>query len=130
MGRESVEREMKEVAGRILSVLDRVPDELVEAEWQLLRRSLFDETLIPSRYKALIGVAVAAALRCPSAARLHTGLAQLHGASEAELAEVVQLAAFVAGWTTRLGGLHVNADDFAAEVAEVLRYVSTRVCID
>jgi len=130
MGRESVEREMKEFAGRVLSVLDQVPDELVDAEWQILRRSLFEDTLIPSRYKALIGLAVAAALRCPSAARLHSSLAELHGASGAELSETVQLAAFVTGWTTRLGGLHGDADDFAAEVADILRYVATRVCLD
>jgi AhpD family alkylhydroperoxidase len=130
MGRDVVEREMKEIAGRVLSVLDRVPDELVEAEWQILRRSLFDDTLIPSRCKALIGLAVAAALHCPSAARFHSGLAHLHGASEAELSEAVQLAAFVTGWTTRLGGLHVDADHFAAEVAEVLRYLGARLCID
>jgi AhpD family alkylhydroperoxidase len=130
VGRETLEHEMTEVAGTVLSLLDRVPDELVDAEWQLVRRSLFEETLIPSRYKALIGVAVAAALRCPYGIRLHTGLAQVHGATQAEVAEVVQQAAFVAGWSTRMGGLQVDADDFAAEVADVLRYMSTRVCID
>jgi alkylhydroperoxidase/carboxymuconolactone decarboxylase family protein YurZ len=130
VGREAVEREMRDIAGTVLSVLGRVPDEFVEAEWQLLRRSLFEDTLIPSRYKALIGVAVAAALRSPAAARLHTGLAQVHGATDAELAEVVQQAAFLAGWATRISGLEVDADEFAAEAAEVLRHVSTRVWMD
>lgn len=76
---------MRELAGRVLSVLDRVPDELVNAEWQLLRWSLLDDTLIPGRYKALIGVAAAAVLRCPYAIGLHTEMARVHGASEAEL---------------------------------------------
>jgi alkylhydroperoxidase/carboxymuconolactone decarboxylase family protein YurZ len=121
---------MRDITGTVLSVLDRIPDEFVEAEWLLLRRSLFEDTLIPSRYKALIGLAVAAALRSPAAARFHTGLAQVHGATDAELAEVVQQAAFLAGWTTRISGLQVDADEFAAEVAEVLRHVSTRVWMD
>ena len=130
MGREAVDREMTDVAGTVLSVLDRVPDELVEAEWKVLRRALFEETLIPGRYKALIGVAVAAALRCPYGAQLHTGLAQVHGVSEAELAEVVQQAAFIAGWSTRMGGLQIDAADFAAEVAKIAEHRSARVCID
>ncbi len=130
MGREAVEREMTEVAGTVLSVLDRVPDELVEAEWQLLRRSLFEDTLIPGRYKALIGVAVSAVLQCRYGARLHTGLAQVHGVSEAELAEAVQQAAFVASLSTRMGGLQIDAADFAAEVEKITEHRSARVCMD
>lgn len=124
MGRETVEREMKELAGTVLSMLDRVPDELVDTEWLLLRRALFDDTLLPVRSKALIGVAVAAALRCPYAARLHSGLARASGASEAELAEAVGHSALVAGWSSRLVGLEVDTAGFGAEVARVADHVA------
>jgi len=130
VGREAVEREMTEVAGVVLSVLDRVPDELIDAEWQLLRRSLFEQTLLPGRYKALIGVAVAAALRCPYATRLHTGLAQVHGASEAELAEVVQYCGLVSGWSALLHGLATDPAAFGGEVTQVVGHLTSRVGVE
>jgi AhpD family alkylhydroperoxidase len=129
MGRIAVELEMEELAGTALGVLDRVPDELVDAEWRRLRQWLFHETLIPSRYKALIGVAVAASLRCPYAARLQSELARVHGASEAELAEAVQHAALGAGWGVRLSGLEVSPADFAAEVEKVVGHLARRLGI-
>src|SRR5256885_6574581 len=97
MGREAVEREMRDLLGTVLSVLDRVPDEFVEAEWQLLRRSLFEDTLIPHRYKALIGLAVAAALPPPSSARLPTRLAPGHRAPRARTGGGGPPAPFLAG---------------------------------
>jgi alkylhydroperoxidase/carboxymuconolactone decarboxylase family protein YurZ len=127
VGRGAVEQEMKECAGTVLGALDRVPDELVDAEWRRLRHWLFDETLIPSRYKALLGVAVAASLRCPYSTRLQSELARVHGASEAELAEAVEHAALVAGWSTRLSGLEVSPADFAVEVERVIGHVATRL---
>src|SRR5256885_7614058 len=100
MGREAVEREMRDLLGTVLSVLDRVPDEFVEAEWQLLRRSLFEDTLIPHRYKALIGLAVAPALPPPSSAPLPNRPAQGHRATHAAPVEVVPPAPIPAGRAT------------------------------
>ena len=119
-----VEQEMKAVLGRTPAVLDRVPDELLDADWRLLRRAFVDGSLIPSRYQALIGVAVAAAIRCPYATRLHTELARVHGASEAEVAEAVHHAALVTGWSTRLHGFSSDAGAFESEVAEVAAHIA------
>ena len=130
MGRDMVEREMKEVLGRTLAVLDRVPDELLEADWRLLRRALVGDSLIPSRYQALIGVAVAAAVRCPYAARLHTELARVHGAGEAEVAEAVHLAALLSGWSTRMHGFGFDAGEFEAEVADIATHIAGRLAVD
>lgn len=130
MGRDMVEREMQEVLGRTPAVLDRVPDELLDADWHLLRRAFIDDSLIPSRYQALIGVAVAAAIRCPYAARLHTELAQVHGASEAELAEAVHHAALVTGLSTRMHGFSLDAAEFNTEVADIAGHIAGRRSID
>jgi AhpD family alkylhydroperoxidase len=116
MVRETVEREMEEVLGTVPSVFNRVPDDLVDAEWQVVKRAQFGQTLIPSRGKALIGVAVAAALRCPYGLRLHTELARLYGATDAEVAEAVHFASLVVGWSTQMTGLGLDPVDFAAEV--------------
>lgn len=128
--RDMVERDMKEVLGRTPALLDRVPDELLDADWQLLRQAFVDDSLIPSRYQALIGVAVAAAVRCPYATRLQTELARVHGASEAELAEAVHHAALVTGWSTRLHGFGFEAGEFDAEVAAIAKHIAGRLAVD
>lgn len=126
MGRDEVDREMKELAGTSMAVLDQVPDEVVDAEWQLLKWSLFDETLIPNRYRALIAVAVAAVLRCRYAIRLHTEMARVHGASEAEIAASVHHASLVSAWSARMNGVEVDAAEFAAEVERVVSHMTER----
>ena len=124
MVRETVEREMEELLGAVPSVLNRVPDELLDAEWQLVKLAQFGQTLIPNRSKELIGVAVAAALRCPYGLRLHTELARLYGASDAEVAEAVQYAGLVVSWSTKMTGLQVDPADFAAEVDGAVRHLA------
>jgi len=124
MAREAVEREMEELLGTVLSVFDRVPEELVDAEWQRFKRAQFGETLIPNRCKELIGVAVAAVLRCPYGLRLHTELARLHGATDAEVAEAVHYAGLVVGWSTQMTGLGLDLADFAAEVDATVRHLA------
>jgi AhpD family alkylhydroperoxidase len=116
MARETVEQEMEEMLGTVPSVLNRVPDELVAAEWQRFKLAQFGETLIPNRWKGLIGVAVAAALRCPYGLRLHTELARLYGATDAEVAEAVHFASLAVGWSTQMTWLGPDPADFAAEV--------------
>lgn len=130
MERDLVEREMKELLGRTPAVLDRVPDELLDADWRLLRRAFVDDSLIPSRYQALIGLAVAAAVRCPYAAKLHTELARVHGANEAEVAEAVHHAALVTGWSTRVHGFGLDATEFEAEAADIAAHIAGRLAVD
>ena len=126
MGREAVDREMKELAGTSMTVLDQVPDEVVDSEWRLLKWSLFDETLIPNRYRSLIAVAVAAVLRCRYAVRLHTELARVHGASEAEIAASVHHATLVSAWSARMNGVDVDPAEFAGEVERLVSHVMER----
>src|SRR5947209_13769098 len=95
LARDGVQQEMRDLLGRVPCTFDRIPDEFVDSEWDLMKRMQFGETLIPNRYKELIGVAVAAVTRCPYATRLHTEVARLHGATEAEVAEAVHYAALV-----------------------------------
>jgi AhpD family alkylhydroperoxidase len=124
VGRDAVDREMKEFAGTSMVVLDQVPDEVIDAEWHLLKWSLFDETLIPNRYRALIALAVAAVLRCRYATRLHTEMARVHGASEAEIAASVHQATLVSAWSARMNGIEVDAAEFAAEVERLVSHMT------
>jgi len=122
MGRQDIDREMKETMGAVLVAFDRIPDELVTPEWDLMKRLQLGETLIPAKYKELIGLAVSAVSRCRYGILLHTEGARLHGASDGEIAEAVHYAKVELGWSIQLAGLQVDYEAFAREVERTVAF--------
>jgi AhpD family alkylhydroperoxidase len=124
MGREDIDGEMRETLGTVLVAFDRIPDEFAAPEWELMKRLQLGETLIPGKYKELIGLAIAAVSRCRYGIVLHTDGARLHGASDAEVAEAVHYAKLETGWSVHLAGLQVDYDAFAHEVARTVAFLA------
>ena len=123
MSRSEVHQEMKEMFGTVISFVDQIPDEFIDSEWDLMKRAQFGETLIPNKYKELIGLAVAAVTRCRYCTLFHTEAAKLFGATDAEIEEAVHYTKIVSGWSVYINGLQVDYDDFAREVAQVVAHV-------
>jgi len=130
MSREAVEDEMRETVGTVLTAFDRIPDEFVGSEWELMKRVQLGETLIPNRYKELIGLAIAAVTRCRYGVLLHTEAARLHGASDAEVAEALHYAKLESGWSVHLAGLQVDYGDFAREVERTMAFLADNALED
>jgi AhpD family alkylhydroperoxidase len=127
MSRQDVDREMQQMFGTELSPLDRVPDEFIDSVWDLLKRVAFGETLIPNKYKELIGVAVAAATRCRYGALLHAELARCQGATAAEVAEAVHYASVISAWEIQLAGAQVDENEFASQVTRATTCLEERM---
>lgn len=123
--REDVERDMTETLGGRPALFDRIPDELVGSEWELMKRTQFAETLIPSKWKALIGLAAAAAGHSRHGIVYHTEAARLEGASEAEMAEALHYAGLTAGWGVMLDGLSIGPEEFKDEVRRTVAFLAT-----
>lgn len=123
MARTDVHREMKEMFGTVIGFIDEIPDEYIDAEWEVMKNLQFGETLIPNKYKEMIGLAVAAATRCRYCTLFHTEAAKLFGATDEEIEEAVHYTKLVSGWSTYLNGLRVDEDDFADEVRRVVEHV-------
>lgn len=123
MAREDVHLEMKEMFGEVISFVDRIPDEFIDSEWDLIKRVQFGETLIPNKYKELIGLSVSAVTRCRYCVLFHTETAKLFGASEGEIEEAVHYTKLVQGWSIYLNGLAIDFDEFADEVQRVAEFV-------
>lgn len=116
---------MKEMFGTVIGFVDQIPDEFIAEEWDVMKRLQFGETLIPNRYKELIGLGIAAATRCRYCTLFHTEAAKLFGASDEEVQEAVHYGKLVSGWSFYLNGLRVDEDEFADEVRRVVEYVRT-----
>ena len=125
--RSEVEAEIKESFGLVPSFFKRIPDKFLDAEWHLMKELEFGETLIPNKYKELIGVAVHAETKCRYCTLFHQEAAKLFGATDEEIEEAVHFAKFTVGWSVYLNGLRVDYDEFERELQEIGRYVSQKM---
>jgi len=123
MSRQDVHKEMREMFGTVISFVDQIPDAFIDSEWDLIKRVQFGQTLIPNKYKELMGLAISAVSRCRYCALFHTEAAKLHGATDAEIEEAVHYAKLVSGWSIYLNGLQVDYEAFADEVRRVVEFV-------
>jgi AhpD family alkylhydroperoxidase len=123
MARTDVQREMKEMFGEVIGFVDLIPDRFIDAEWELIKGVQFGETLIPNKYKELIGLALSAATKCRYCALFHTESARLFGATDEEIEEAVHYAKLVLGWSTYINGMQIDYDEFKAQVGRVVEHV-------
>lgn len=117
--RHEVEQEMKETIGLVPSFFNRIPDEYLEAEWQLFRRLELGETLIPNKYKELMGIAVHSETKCQYCTLFHTEAAKLFGASDEEIQEAAHYAKMTVGWSAYLNGMRQDFDEFSNELEQI-----------
>jgi AhpD family alkylhydroperoxidase len=123
MNREQIYEEMEHTLGLVPSFFKTIPDSSLEMEWELFKRIELGESLIPNKYRELIGVAIAGATRCRYCAFYHTEAARLFGASEEEIEEAMQYAKTVSGWSTYVNGMQIDFEQFKDEVIRICEYV-------
>jgi AhpD family alkylhydroperoxidase len=122
--RHEVENEIRETLGLVPSFFNRLPDKYLAAEWELFSEFTFGETLIPNKYKELLGVALHSETKCHYCTLFHTEAAKLFGATEEEIQEAVHYAKMSLGWSAYLNGIQQDYDQFAEELQRVGEYVS------
>ncbi len=124
--RAEVEAEIKGAFGFVPGFFDRMPDTLLGPEWEVMKQLELGETLIPNKYKELIGVAVSAQSRCRYCSFFHTEAAKLFGATDEEIEEAVHFARYAAGWSTYVNGIRYDYDQFVRDVQQIGSYLSKK----
>lgn len=117
--RAEVEADIKETLGLVPSFFGQIPDRLLDAEWTLFKDLQLGETLIPNKYKELMGVALHANTKCRYCTLFHTEAAKLFGATEEEIQEAVHYSKLSTGWSVYLNGMQVDYDQFADELTQI-----------
>lgn len=124
--RAEVEAEIRAALGLVPTFFSRIPDELLGPEWDIFRRLELGETLIPGKYKQLMGVALHSETKCRYCTLFHQEMAKLHGASDEEIQEAVHYAKSSVGWSVYLNGLREDYDTFSRELEEAGQHVRRR----
>ena len=124
--RKEVENEIRDTLGIIPSFFDHIPDDVFDLEWTLFKRFELEETLIPNKYKELIGIALHSETKCQYCTLFHTEAAKMFGASDEEIQEAVHYAKSSVGWSAYLNGMRLDYDEFAREVEQIGEHMTAQ----
>ena len=116
---EDTLEDVKQTFGIVPGFMKAIPKDVLVQDWPLMKKYQAGESEIPAKYREFVGLAVAANIKCPYCALMHTAMATLNGATDKEIAEVAFLASFTARWSAMLHALQYNYDTFAKEVHQI-----------
>jgi AhpD family alkylhydroperoxidase len=105
--------------GLVLDQFKAIPSDAVPGEWDLMKKYAFSESKIPAKYREMIGLAIAASIKCPYCVHFHTRAAKMNGATDEELKELALLTRFTTGWSSILHAADIDLDDFKKQFAQV-----------
>src|SRR3989304_283288 len=120
---EDTIKDIEKTLGIVPGFMKALPEIVLIQEWPLFKKYNFEETEIPAKYRELMGLAVAANIKCPYCQLFHKGSAQMNGATEKELAETVFLASYTARWSAIIHAEHYDYQKFKDEFEKIGEYL-------
>lgn len=103
-----------------------VPQDVLMQMWPIFKKYTLGESKIPPKYREMIGLAVAATIKCPYCETFHKGAAQMNGATDEELAEAAALAGQTIFWSNILHAQHYDVNIFMKEFQAMGEYLSKK----
>lgn len=122
--------DIEESIGLVPGFMAAVPEDALVHEWPVFKQYILGESVIPPKYRELTELAVAATLKCPYCQAFHKGAAELHGATEEELAEVGVLAGLTARWSAMIHAQHYDYDTFVDEFEQIGAHLQEQQAAD
>jgi AhpD family alkylhydroperoxidase len=104
--------------------METLPKDVLMHDWPLFKKYTLGESKIPAKYRELMGLAVAANIKCPYCTLFHTSVAKMYGATKEELAEIAFLASYTSRWSSMIHAQHYPYETFAKETEQIGAYVS------
>jgi AhpD family alkylhydroperoxidase len=103
-----IRAEIQKTFGAVPSWVEEMPDSALEGFWTMMRDFQLGETVIPNKWKELIGLGVSGATRCRYCALFHTEAAKLFGATDQEIAEAAMMASHTMAASTFLNAMQTQ----------------------
>ena len=120
---ENTLKDIEKTLGMVPGFMKGLPKDVLVQEWPLFKKYNFEETEIPAKYRELMGLSVAANIKCPYCQLFHKGAAMMNGATEEELAETVFLASYTARWSAIIHAQHYDYKKFEEEFEQIGEYL-------
>ncbi len=124
-GSKQIEQEMIAHFGFVPDFYATLPHTTLGEEWAVHRDFELAETAIPNKYKELIGLAVAAQIKCRYCIYFHTQAAIANGATEEELKEACFMGGMTVQYSNSITGMRYDFDKFQSEVDRAIDYMTS-----
>jgi AhpD family alkylhydroperoxidase len=111
--------DIEQTIGIVPGFMAALPEDALIHEWPVFKQYTFGESVFSPKQRELLELAVAATLKCQYCQAFHRGAAELHGATEDELAEVGMLAGLTARWSSMIHAQHYDYDTFVEEFGQI-----------
>jgi len=121
---EDTLKDIEKSLGIVPGFMKALPKEVLAHDWPLMKKHTLGESKIPAKYRELIGLAVAANIKCPYCQLFHKSVAQMQGVTEDELAETAFLASYTSRWSAMIHAQHYPYETFAKETQQIGAYLS------
>ena len=119
-------RDVEKTFGFVPGFMKGLPQDVLMNDWPLMKKYTLGESKIPSKYRELLGLAVAANIKCPYCQLFHKNVAQMYGATPEEFAEIAFLASYTSRWSAMIHAQHYDYDTFAKETQQIGEYLSKK----
>lgn len=123
-GSKQIEQEMIAHFGFVPEFYGTLPHSALREEWAIHRDFELAETAIPNKYKELIGLAVAAHIKCRYCIYFHEQAAIAHGATEEELKEACFMGGMTVQYSNAITGMRYDFDKFKSEVDRAIEFMT------
>jgi AhpD family alkylhydroperoxidase len=111
--------DIKKTMGFVPGFFKALPEDVLMNDWELMKKYQYGESVIPPKYREMIGLAVAANLKCPYCQLMHLSMAKGLGATEEELSELAFLASFTSRWSAMIHAQNYDLEKFKEEAARI-----------
>ena len=115
MSYQQTRNEIETTFGSFPGFFNGVPQDVLVQMWPIMKTYMMGQSKIPAKYREMIGLAVAATLKCPYCETFHRGAAQMHGATEEELSELGAIVGQVSFWSSVLHTMNYDMATFMKE---------------
>lgn len=121
---EDTLKDIEESFGIVPGFMKALPQDVLIHDWPLMKKYTLGESKIPAKYRELMGLAVAANIKCPYCQLFHKSAAQLYGATPEEFAEIAFLASYTPRWSSMIHAQHYPYEKFERETQQIAEHLS------
>ena len=102
------------------------PEDVLSEMWSLFKKCEQGESVIPQKYRKIMALATAAAMKCPYCQTFHKEVAKMYGASEEELNEVAVIVGQTSFWSAVFHTQNYDMNKFAQELQAIGAHMSKK----
>ncbi|HZT34753.1 MAG TPA: carboxymuconolactone decarboxylase family protein [Nitrososphaera sp.] len=120
---KDTDAEIQETFGFVPGFFKNIPKDALDHMWPIFKKYQLGESVIPAKYREMIMLSAAAAIKCPYCEFYHREAALMMGASEEELAELSILVASTGFWSNVLHSMNYDKEKFKDEIRRGAEYM-------